>query len=212
MLILSTVLISCSKKTGVKAVSDASEFSNAAEAIKDISKFQNKLNEDYKNRETSPLSASQLEEFKLGDGHDFFDADLNYRVEAKFEKMEEGKKIKFATTTDRSAIYNLYGVATFTLDGKECSLNIYQSDMSLKMEEYKDYLFLPFNDLTNSVESYGGGRYVDLMIQDIDGSKITIDFNKAYNPYCAYSSEYSCPIPPKENNLPVEIRAGVKLK
>ncbi len=77
--------------------------------------------------------------------------------------------------------------------------------------EYKDYLFLPFTDLTTGDETYGGGRYLGLRIPK-EGSPLIINFNLAYNPYCAYNEKYSCPIVPKENELPVAIRAGVKLE
>ncbi len=73
---------------------------------------------------------------------------------------------------------------------------------------YKNYLFLPFTDLTSGEESYGGGRYIDLETTDIFNNKVIIDFNKAYNPYCAYASGYNCPIPPRENDLPVAVKAG----
>ena len=73
--------------------------------------------------------------------------------------------------------------------------------------EYEDYLFIPFNDLTNGNETYDAGRYMDL--ETTDENTIVIDFNKAYNPYCAYNDEFSCPIPPRENDLDVEIIAGV---
>ena len=74
-------------------------------------------------------------------------------------------------------------------------------------EEYKNHLFLPFTDLSNGEKSYTGGRFIDLEIPNSD--VIVIDFNKAYNPYCAYSPDYSCPIPPAENHLNVNILAGV---
>ena len=77
-----------------------------------------------------------------------------------------------------------------------------------KKEQYKDYLFLPFSDLTCGSESYIGGKYIDLKIPK--GDTIVIDFNTSYNPYCAYSPKYSCPKVPLENDLKIEIRAGVK--
>ena len=81
--------------------------------------------------------------------------------------------------------------------------------MRLKKEkEYKDYLFLPFRDGTSRKESYGGGRFLDL--KKPKGKTIHIDFNLAYNPYCAYSHRYTCPIPPPENELTIEIKAGEK--
>jgi uncharacterized protein (DUF1684 family) len=112
------------------------------------------------------------------------------------------------TTTSRLAKYVKYGEATFKLDGKEDQLNIYQSLSLREKPAYKDYLFLPFTDETSGKESYSGGRYIDLTIPK--GNKIIIDFNKAYNPYCAYNHKYSCPIPPKGNHLNIAIKAGVK--
>ena len=77
----------------------------------------------------------------------------------------------------------------------------------MKREGLEDYLFLPFIDDTNGEESYGGGRYIDLRIPE--GDTIVIDFNKSYNPYCAYNDKYSCPIVPRINYLALEVRAGV---
>jgi hypothetical protein len=79
-----------------------------------------------------------------------------------------------------------------------------------KSLEYADYLFLPFNDASNGKTTYGGGRFIDLEIPAAGNKTIEIDFNKAYNPYCAYNHNYSCPIPPDENNLNILVNAGVK--
>ena len=76
------------------------------------------------------------------------------------------------------------------------------------MPQYRDYLFVPFKDLTNAHETYGGGRYLDFRMKDIEGASCVLDFNKAYNPYCAYSEGYNCPIPPRENHLEVRVEAG----
>jgi uncharacterized protein (DUF1684 family) len=76
-------------------------------------------------------------------------------------------------------------------------------------EHYAKYLFLPFGDQTNAISTYGSGRFLDLTIPD--GDTLIIDFNKAYNPLCAYGNpKYSCPIPPKENQIPIKIPAGMK--
>ena len=112
------------------------------------------------------------------------------------------------TTTSRTPLYKKYGELHFSIDGKEFKLNVYQNVDLNKKPGYDDYLFLPFSDLTCGKESYIGGRYVDMRIQK--GTLWTIDFNKAYNPYCAYNYEYSCPIVPLENDLDIEILAGVK--
>ena len=107
-------------------------------------------------------------------------------------------------------VYVKYADLYFTLKGEKQKLAVYQSQ-SLKTDpEYYDYLFLPFTDLTNGDSTYGGGRYIDLRIPEDGVKKITLDFNQAYNPYCAYSGGYSCPVPPAENNLDAAITAGVK--
>ena len=80
----------------------------------------------------------------------------------------------------------------------------------MQKEEYKNYLFLPFTDETNYNQTFGGGRYLDFEITDIVGNKLILDFNKCYNPYCAYAGGFNCPIPPKENDLKVKIKAGEK--
>lgn len=171
-----------------------------------VLEFREELNHEYKDPETSPLDGKALKKFK---GHDFFPMDEKYRVKAKFERVENAVPFRMETTTSRKPIYELYAIATFTLDSQEHKLNIYQSHQLRATEKYKAYLFLPFNDLTNGKESYGGGRFIDLRIPE--GDQIWIDFNKAYNPFCAYSYKYSCPIPPKENRLNVEVRAGVRM-
>ena len=112
------------------------------------------------------------------------------------------------TSTTRLPEYKKYGELHFTIDEVAYKLNVYQSMDLKKKKEYKNHLFLPFSDLTNGKESYIGGRYIDIEIQD--AAVWEIDFNKAYNPYCAYNHKYSCPIVPLENDLEVAIYAGVK--
>jgi uncharacterized protein (DUF1684 family) len=106
-------------------------------------------------------------------------------------------------------LYRIYGKAHFSLHDTVVTLNIYQSQELMQMAQYKDDLFIPFTDATSGVETYEGGRYFDFTIHDIKDNSLVIDFNKAYNPYCAYVSRvYSCPIPPKENHLAIAIKAG----
>ena len=172
---------------------------------KEIYKFQSKLNSEFKDAKTSPLTEEDLESFeKL----DFFKIDTNFRVVAKLSFPKDSKPFKMKTNTDRLPIYKLFAVASFKLNGKPYKLNIYQNQKLMLTDDYKDYLFLPFTDLTNGKSTYGGGRYIDLEIPE--GDTMVIDFNKAYNPFCAYNDKFSCPIPPKENHLNVEIKAGVK--
>ncbi len=172
-----------------------------------IHEFQNELNEEYRDPEESPLTKKDLKSFK---GLDFYPIDEKYKVVAKFERAVNPIPFQMKTTTDRLPTYELYGIATFNFEGNEYRLNVYQSHRLREMEEYKDYLFLPFTDQTNALETYGGGRFMDLKIPESD--EIVIDFNKAYNPYCAYNHKYSCPIPPRENDLDFEVKAGVRYK
>ncbi|MCE3229111.1 MAG: hypothetical protein K0S32_3662 [Bacteroidetes bacterium] len=145
-------------------------------------------------------------QFKM---HNFYPVDMKFCIEADFKKTPGENTFEMKTTGTRRPMYYKFGEIHFTIDGKKLQLNVYQSMDLLNKPEYKDYLFVPFTDLTNGKETYGGGRYIDLRIPKSD--KIIVDFNKAYNPYCAYNHKYSCPIPPKENALDTEIKAGIKM-
>jgi len=172
---------------------------------KELSPFQKEMNEFYKDASISPLKEKDLKNFK---GLDFFTFDSTYVVIAKLIKTPNEKSFKMKTTTDRLPEYIKHGVVTFDLFDNSYSLNIYKNLDIINKEGYEDYLFLPFLDNTNGDESYGGGRYIDLDITEED--TLEIDFNSAYNPYCTYNEKYSCPIVPRENYLPVKIKAGVK--
>ena len=169
--------------------------------------FQLELNQQYSNEEESPLSKKDLKNFKE---LPFYEIDSNYTIKATFIKSKKTKTKQINTSKSTTVDYDIFGVITFVLFEIEYSLNVYQSHKLRETEAYKNYLFLPFTDATNSSETYGGGRYIDLEIPN--GNEIIIDFNQAYNPYCAYSEQYACPIPPKENDLPIEIKAGIKYK
>ena len=170
----------------------------------EASKFQNKLNKNFSSNEDSPLTEEDLKSFK---NLDFFPIDTAFRVTAQLKLHKDSKPFKMVTTTDRLPVYKLYATATFTIKGKEFQLEIYQNEKLTLSPDYEDHLFLPFTDNTNGETSYGGGRYIDLNIPE--GDQIIIDFNQAYNPYCAYNHKYSCPIPPEVNHVDTDIKAGV---
>ena len=173
--------------------------------IEGDTEFQKEMNASYKDATSSPLKDSDRKKFK---GLDFFKYDSTFLVQATFKRTPNEDVFKMKTTTDRLPEYMKYGIITFQLKGETYSLFVYQNQ-ALKMdEEYKDYLFLPFLDDTNGEESYGGGRYIDLRIPE--KNTVEIDFNSAYNPYCAYNEKYSCPIVPRENYLALSVKAGVK--
>ncbi len=151
------------------------------------------------------LKQDEIDHFE---GLAFFKVEPAYRINTKFTRSI-GKKFEMPTTTDRKPIYRRYGYVDFQLDGKEYRLTVFQNMALKKQKEYKKYLFIPFRDLTSGKETYGGGRYLDTEIPS--GDVLILDFNRAYNPYCAYSHRYSCPIPPEENTLKVAIRAGEKV-
>lgn len=167
--------------------------------------FQDNLNLEYADKEKSPLTD---EDFKTFKSLDFYPINQKFIVEAKFIRTKKEKVFKMKTSTSRLPEYKKYGELHFTIDGVDCKLNVYQNIDLIKKPGFDDYLFLPFSDLTSGKETYIGGRYVDLRIQK--GTTWKIDFNKAYNPYCAYNYEYSCPIVPLENDLNIAILAGVK--
>lgn len=177
-------------------------LSNSVMAILDHRK---QLNQTFKNPETSPLPDRYRKDFE---GLDFFPPDTTYTIVAKLVRTPNALPFLMPTTTDRKSREVVYGVAHFYLHGKERRLEVYQNEEALQDEGLEDYLFLPFTDLTNGNETYGGGRYIDLRIPE--GDHITIDFNKAYNPYCVYNKKYSCPLVPGINHLDTQILAGVK--
>ena len=141
----------------------------------------------------------------------FFPIDENYRVVADFEKPTDNKWFSLETSGREKKIYRVYGILSFTIHDTLMKLNLYQSQNLLTDPKYKDYLVLMFTDKTSGDETYEAGRYLDFTLADIRNNQVIIDFNKAYNPYCAYvKNKYNCPIPPRENNLPIAIRAGEK--
>ena len=176
-----------------------------SELAKEILLFQNALNEEFKNPETSPLPDRYRKDFQ---GLDFFKPDTSFRVIASLTRTIDATPFMMPTTTERLSEEVVYGVANFALNGKNYRLEIYQNLELMKTAEYENYLFLPFLDDTNGEETYAGGRYLDLSIPE--GDTIVLDFNRAYNPYCAYNKKYSCPIVPKVNYLNTKISAGVK--
>ncbi|MEP6583669.1 MAG: DUF1684 domain-containing protein [Ginsengibacter sp.] len=140
----------------------------------------------------------------------FYDIDESYRVIASFAKIKDTKGFDMSTSSGMKKHYFVYGLLSFKLHDSLVQLYVYQSDALMRQEKYKDYLFVPFGDATSGFESYGGGRYLEFDISDIKDKSVAIDFNKAYNPYCAYTTGYNCPIPPRENLLTLPVNSGEK--
>ncbi len=167
--------------------------------------FQADQNEHYFNKDTSPLKKKERRKFK---GHHFYPIDHTYRVEAHYEIIENPDTIVMPTSAGTEKMFAKHAKLTFELNGATCVLFAYQNLKVIKMEGYENSLFVPFKDETSGTETYGGGRYLDL--EQPEGESLIVDFNYAYNPYCAYTTGWYCPIPPDENTLEVAVKAGLK--
>lgn len=178
---------------------------NSDSLLHSISVFQQDLNTEYKDSLSSPLAKHERLVFSE---HTYFPANLEFCVFAKFVITPEEKPFGMQTTTERKPMYVKYGEVVFLLKGKKYKLNVYQSMDLIYRPGYEDYLIIPYKDLTNGKLTYGGGRYIDLSTKI--GNRFILDFNKSYNPYCAYNHTYSCPVPPPENFLELEVLAGIK--
>ena len=170
-----------------------------------LTEHQKQVNNFFKDASVSPLKAKDLKNFQ---GLDFFQFDSIFVVKAKIEETPMSLPFKMKTTTDTPADFRKFGHLFFMIDNKEFMLSVYENLEYRDLEGYENYVFLPFLDKTNGDETYGGGRYLDLNLNDNDS--ITVDFNKAYNPQCVYDENFSCPLVPRENFLNARIMAGVK--
>ncbi len=139
-------------------------------------------------------------------GLNWFAPDKKFLVKAKLVAVENKKAVVLPTSDGKTKRYMEYAYAEFKLDGKEHRLLILEI---IDMGPYKGTLFLAFGDQTSARETYGAGRYLDVK-KTRGQNSITLDFNEAYNPYCAYNDNFSCPLPPQENLLSIAINAGEK--
>lgn len=180
---------------------------NPIQHKKEIQAHRQEIKVKFSDAKTSPLKKEDIASFH---GLDYYEVDIKFRVEAIYEEVKRPKKFKMKTSTERKPTYSTYAKLYFKIDGVEYVLNAYQNIGLMGKEGYEDYLFVPFTDETNGSETYGGGRYLEIRIPK-EGNTVVLDFNKAFNPYCAYNYKYSCPIPPKENDIPIPVRAGEKV-
>ncbi len=141
-------------------------------------------------------------------GLEYFEPDLKYRFRVRLTKLSKPEPVTLATSKGIPRPMVRYGFFEFDVDGAKQRLFAYKSAPQPGHHHEEASLFLPFRDATSGKESYGAARYLDL--EDEPSGENVLDFNLAYNPYCAYSDDYVCPFPPKENWLSVPIRAGEK--
>jgi len=157
----------------------------------------------FKMHPQSPLSFDERQRFK---GLNHYSLDPDYRFELKLHEHEEKERLKIEDTQKNEREFLRWGEFKFKIDDTDCKLQAYKSSLE------EDRLFVPFRDLTSGKETYGAGRYLDLETgkhQTSEGTWI-LDFNMAYNPWCAYSKDYACPFVPSENWLKIPIYAGEK--
>jgi hypothetical protein len=151
----------------------------------------------------SPIPAAERGGFE---GLSYYPIDESYRFELQLHEYDDKETVTVGTSTDGERDYLRWGQFRFEVDGEEVTLEAYKSDPD------DERLWVPFRDATSGEETYGAGRYLDLEPEShrTDEGTWILDFNEAYNPTCAYSDEYECPLPPTENWLDVPIEAGEK--
>jgi uncharacterized protein (DUF1684 family) len=159
--------------------------------------------EAFRSGTNSPIPENDRSSFQ---GLDYYPINLDLRFSLKLNRYSRPGKIRLATNTGEIRSGLLYGYFEFMVENQTCRLQVYRlEDVT---ENGGPSLFIPFRDATSGKETYGSCRYIDLK-ENISGI-YELDFNRAYNPYCAFNNQYSCPLPPPENVLSVPIRAGEK--
>ncbi len=170
-----------------------------------ISKTRMEKDQHFKYADPSPLTNDQKEDFE---SLNYFPVNKQFRVTAEVERLSGNDTFTMAYKNGKDRRYIRYAKLSFNLKGQDCELYAYRNvDPDQKGGE--NPLFIPFYDETNGTKTYGGGRYLDIKTEKLSDT-LKLDFNKAYNPYCAYNERYACPIPPKENKLAIGIPAGEK--
>jgi uncharacterized protein (DUF1684 family) len=163
-----------------------------------LAQFRQEKDHFFKHSAQSPLTPDQRKSFQ---GLVYYPENDALRMEISLEKAAKAESVRMQTSTGDVQDYYKVGQVKFPVDGVEATLQVY---VSAQGGEY----FVPFVDATAPEESYGAGRYLEP--EDLGDGKLLLDFNQAYNPYCAYNEMWSCPLPPRENRIKVRIEAGEK--
>jgi uncharacterized protein (DUF1684 family) len=166
--------------------------------VRALARFREEKDHFFRASHDSPLPHGEASSFA---GLKYFDPNSKLRFEARLKRHANPEAVMMPTSKGTKQLYNRVGYFDLTIDEESVRVNAYQSadrnDLSL---------FIPFRDATSGKESYGAARYLDMEVEHDD--LYVVDFNYAYNPYCAYSEDYICPLPPRENWLAATIRAG----
>ncbi len=182
-----------------------SDQSLSSDYAAQIEKQREEKNTFFKQNSQSPLSSSQKEVFEA---LAYFPPDVAYRVEAIVERLSAPELVNMQTSTGTTQPYTKHARVTFKLQGKTHILVLLKALRPMPGQSSKT-VFLPFTDASSGRETYGAGRYLDLELGP-QQTTLSIDFNLAYNPYCAYNDVYECPIPPAENYMDAPVLAGEK--
>lgn len=175
---------------------------SASAYLSQLNKFRRDKNQTFRQGENSPLETTQKAQF---DSLKYYPGDPALLPHADVSRNEKPDTVLLQTTDNKAEKYLNWGLVKFSINDTPQQLRLY-----LKANGRDSTLFIPFTDLTNGHDTYGGGRYLDAPIPKLNESEIALDFNRAYNPFCAYNNAYSCPVPPAENRLQVAIAAGEK--
>jgi len=167
--------------------------------MSELDEFREAKDFVFRNDPQSPLTKEQRRDFR---GLVYYPENPALVVKGSLDPNVEPGEVPMETTGGEEQVYTRAGILRFTVDGQPAQLTLFAT-------EDQHELFLPFRDATSGKESYPAGRYVDVEPSDASG-QVTVNFNLAYNPSCAYNPEYSCPLPPIENWLKVPIQAGEK--
>ena len=173
---------------------------------KEARNWQKEMNVSFRSETESPLKEIDRMKFKR---LPFFKINKKLALLVKWERCNDSSWFEMITTTQRRPIYRKYATLYSSIGDESFKLTAFQPQSLFQKEGWENYLFIPFGDESNGNQTYGGGRYVEIRI-DPGKELVLLDFNKSYNPYCAYSKRYSCPKIPVENILDIEINAGVK--
>lgn len=165
--------------------------------MSELEELRKEKDEFFRLSDHSPLLPEQQADFT---GLNYFPENLELRLKVEIERFPEQEQIQIQTNTGDVQSYTRFGRFRFEVNGEQAELTVYENEHGY---------FMPFADSLAGDETYGAGRYLEPA--RLPDGRFEVDFNNAYNPYCAYNEMWSCPLTPPENRLKVPIRAGEKV-
>ena len=178
-------------------------FTGGQQYVATLKQERQEKDRSFRTSSTSPLAGQEAQASFTS--LQYYEPDISYKLEARYQPIANPDTVFLNMTKGESEAYLRFARASFELEGQPQELVLFR-----RIGEKENELFVPFTDKTNGFETYGGGRYLDVPLPESGSSSITLDFNRAYNPFCAYNDEYACPVPPADNRLRVSVPAGEK--